>query len=49
MRRDFFKEKGIELVGVNENLVDTIWGEKRPAFPSGKVFVLETKYTGETV
>jgi Xaa-Pro aminopeptidase len=39
------KEKGIALVST-PNLVDIVWGEKRPARPVNKIFHLETKYTG---
>jgi Xaa-Pro aminopeptidase len=48
-RRDYFKEKGIELVGLPENLVDLVWGEQKPDMPQEKAFILDTKYTGRTV
>ena len=41
------KAKGITLVST-PNLVDIVWGEKRPARPVNKVFHVETKYTGLT-
>ena len=33
LRGDFWKEKGIELVPIAENLVDKVWGDKKPPMP----------------
>ena len=41
------KAKGITLVST-PNLVDIVWGDKRPARPVNKVFHVEAKYTGLT-
>lgn len=34
---------------MNENLVDLVWGDKKPSRPHEKVFVLDLKFAGETV
>jgi Xaa-Pro aminopeptidase len=35
-----------ELVSIDENLVDVVWGKERPAQPCNKVFPLDIKYSG---
>jgi Xaa-Pro aminopeptidase len=42
------KKKGSTLVGLQENLIDLVWGEERPARPSEKVRVHPEKYAGKT-
>jgi Xaa-Pro aminopeptidase len=37
-----------ELVSLEQNLVDIVWGQERPARPKSKVFPLDTKYSGES-
>ena len=48
-RSKYFKEKGLEMVTITENLVDTVWGADKPPMPEEKVFVHEVKYSGITV
>jgi Xaa-Pro aminopeptidase len=43
------KRGGHELVAVEENLVDIIWGESRPPKPSEPVKVLAKKFSGKDV
>lgn len=35
-----------ELVSLETNLVDAVWGQERPARPKSKVFHLDVKYSG---
>jgi Xaa-Pro aminopeptidase len=49
MRSKYFKEKGIEMITITQNLVDSVWGSDKPSMPQGKVFVHEDKYAGLTV
>ncbi|CAG8931799.1 unnamed protein product [Penicillium salamii] len=42
------EKNGSTLVGVQENLVDLVWGKDRPARPSEKVRVHPAKYAGKT-
>lgn len=39
----------MELVALQENLVDDIWGEDKPPMPVNKVFVHDIKYAGLSV
>ncbi|KAI9721538.1 MAG: hypothetical protein M1812_002300 [Candelaria pacifica] len=41
------KKGGKELLAIGENLVDKVWGDKRPPRPNEKVAVLAEKYTGK--
>ncbi|KAK2803391.1 hypothetical protein FQN50_007050 [Emmonsiellopsis sp. PD_5] len=41
------KKSGGSLLGVQENLVDLVWGKDRPAPPSEKVAVHPIKYAGK--
>ncbi|KAL2052315.1 hypothetical protein ABVK25_007474 [Lepraria finkii] len=41
------KKGGAALVGVKTNLVDVIWGDKRPPRPKEKVKVLPMKFAGK--
>ncbi|KAJ2801386.1 hypothetical protein H4R20_003693 [Coemansia guatemalensis] len=41
------KGSGGDLVSIEENLVDKVWGSERPAQPKNEVFVQEMKYAGE--
>lgn len=36
------------LVGLEQNLVDVVWGSSRPACPSSQLQILEDKYTGRS-
>ncbi|KAJ2860092.1 hypothetical protein GGI22_002811 [Coemansia erecta] len=38
---------GGDLVGIEDNLVDLVWGDSRPARPKNKAFVLDAQFTGE--
>ncbi len=38
--------KGSKLIPLSTNLVDEVWGSKRPPRPASKVFALDIKYTG---
>jgi Xaa-Pro aminopeptidase len=40
--------RGSELISLDKNLVDIVWGQDRPARPKSKVFPLEIKYSGVT-
>lgn len=42
------EKNGSTLVGVEQNLVDLVWGKDRPARPSEKVRVHPGKYAGKT-
>ncbi|KAJ4367040.1 hypothetical protein N0V83_007570 [Neocucurbitaria cava] len=42
------KKKGGEYKAVDENLVDLVWGNKRPARPSEKVIVQPLQYSGKS-
>ena len=46
-RQKYFKDNGINLVGISENLVDEVWADEKPAMPEEKVWVLEDQFTGE--
>ncbi|KAH7910665.1 peptidase M24, structural domain-containing protein [Hygrophoropsis aurantiaca] len=37
-----------ELVSLDQNPVDAVWGVERPARPKNKVFSLDVKFTGES-
>jgi len=37
-----------ELVSLDQNLVDIVWAQEKPARPKSKVFSLDTKYSGES-
>ena len=41
------KKGGAALVGVKTNLVDVIWGDKRPSRPKEEVKVLPMEFTGK--
>ncbi|PRP83494.1 hypothetical protein PROFUN_04368 [Planoprotostelium fungivorum] len=38
-----------ELVPIQENLIDQIWGEVQPTYPNTPVFVHDMKYAGQSV
>jgi Xaa-Pro aminopeptidase len=40
--------RGSELVSLQQNPVDIVWGKDRPPCPHNDVFPLDVKYTGET-
>ncbi|KAG1738708.1 peptidase M24, structural domain-containing protein [Suillus lakei] len=40
--------RGSELVSLQQNPVDIVWGEDRPPCPHNSVFSLDVKYAGET-
>lgn len=42
------KKKGGEYKAVDENLVDLVWGDKRPAPPSEKVIIQPIEYSGKS-
>ncbi|KAJ2581842.1 hypothetical protein GGH95_001864, partial [Coemansia sp. RSA 1836] len=37
-----------DLVAIEENLVDIVWGSQRPPRPQDKVFIHDVKYAGES-
>lgn len=45
---DKIKKKGGEYKAVSENLVDLVWGQKRPARPSEQVRVQPLEYAGKS-
>lgn len=44
---DITKKGGSQLVAVNENLVDMVWGKDRPGRPNESVKLLPQKYAGK--
>ncbi|KAJ6110299.1 hypothetical protein N7486_002534 [Penicillium sp. IBT 16267x] len=42
------EKNGSTLVGIQQNLIDLVWGKDRPARPSEKVRVHPVKYAGKT-
>lgn len=40
--------RGSELVSLQQNPVDIVWGKDRPPHPQNSVFPLDVKYAGET-
>ncbi|KDQ10491.1 hypothetical protein BOTBODRAFT_36195 [Botryobasidium botryosum FD-172 SS1] len=46
--RESLKGRKSELVPIDENLVDQVWGSDRPARPQNKIFPLDVKYAGKT-
>ena len=40
---------GHNLIAVDENLIDQVWGEDRPARPSNPVTILEERWTGRSL
>ncbi|KAH8702372.1 putative Xaa-Pro aminopeptidase P [Talaromyces proteolyticus] len=45
---DSLAKNGAKLVGIEQNLVDQVWGEERPPRPSEKVKVHPEKYAGKS-
>lgn len=41
------EKKGSSLIGIQQNLVDLVWGKDRPARPSEKVRVHPVQYAGK--
>ena len=48
-RQEYFKKHDIQLVAAGSNLVDEVWGADKPGMPHEKVYVLDDKYTGQSV
>ena len=48
-RQEYFKKHDIKLVAAGSNLVDEVWAEDKPGMPHEKVYVLDDKYTGQSV
>lgn len=52
-RQKYFQEGGIELIPTPTNFVDDIWQEDekepKPNMPKEKVWVLDDKFTGQSV
>ena len=44
--KDALQKKNSELVELKSNLVDSVWGDKRPPRPQNPVFPLKEKYSG---
>lgn len=42
------EKNGSSLVGIQQNLVDSVWGKDRPPRPSEKVRVHPNKYAGKS-
>lgn len=42
------EKNGSTLVGIQQNLIDLVWGKDRPARPSEKVRVHPVKYAGKS-
>ncbi|KAJ2509801.1 hypothetical protein GGI11_005732 [Coemansia sp. RSA 2049] len=47
IRQALNSRDGGDLVGIEQNLVDIVWGDSRPKRPRDQVFILDTKFTGE--
>lgn len=47
--RSALKSGGMELVSVEKNPIDVMWGDDRPAFPGAQVRVHPLEYAGEDV
>ena len=47
-RKEYFEKAGIKLVPAGA-LVDEVWGADQPSMPQEKVWVLDDKYTGQSV
>jgi Xaa-Pro aminopeptidase len=45
LRKDLGAKKS-ELVSLDENLVDRVWGAEKPPRPKNKVFPLDQKFSG---
>lgn len=43
------KKGGKDLKAIGDNLVDAVWGGKRPLRPNEKVTILGTEYAGKKV
>ena len=43
------KTAGHDLVAIQPNLVDLVWGEERPAPPSAEVFEHPIQYSGRCI
>jgi hypothetical protein len=39
----------MEMITIQENLVDHVWGSEKPPMPKNAVFVHDLKYAGEAV
>jgi len=46
--KDTLKPKESELVPLDANLVDQVWGKERPPRPTNPIFPLEVKYAGKS-
>jgi Xaa-Pro aminopeptidase len=44
---DVKKNGGKDVVAIETNLVDAVWGDKKPAIPKEKIILLPEKYTGK--
>ena len=43
------KKGGKDLIGVEDNLVDLVWEDKRPSRPNEKVMVLDHEFAGKGI
>lgn len=41
-------DSSLQIVPLNENLVDQVWGEEKPVRPKDQVWILDEKYTGKS-
>lgn len=41
------EKANIKLVGVKNNLIDTVWGSNQPEQPNQSIMPLEIKFTGK--
>lgn len=48
IRTSYFKDKNIEFIPIEENLIDTIW-ENKPERPKLGIFELEKEFYGESI
>ena len=48
MRQKFFLENELTFEGVHD-LVDAVWGQKKPPRPQEEVYVLKREYSGQIV
>jgi len=48
-RKEEFAKKDVSMIAIDENLVDIVWGAEKAPMPSEKVWILNDKFTGQSV
>ena len=44
-----WKEKEMELIEIENDLVDEVWGKEKPSMPKDKVFIHELEFCGASL